>query len=181
MTQTQLAAALGKSEDTIWRLETGRTKLTIDVMHQIAQVLGVAPADLLPQAQISDLVADVELDLTAGNSDPLIRTLLAEGYSAYKVLTDAVIEAGYTPGMRIVARNRNGAQAGDCVIAQAERAWDGKRTLILRQYLPPAILTTNRLRGNVVFNYREPTLAVQIVGVVLPLDRQTAGEMAGQG
>lgn len=171
MTQGQLAMALGKSEDTVWRLETGRTKLTIEVMYAIAQILGVTPADLLPHSLMSDIVADVEVASQESVVDPVIKTLLAEGYALYRVITDAVIEIGIKPGSQIVAKQTNRAQTGDCVVCQVARPVDGRQTLLLRQYLAPSLITTNRLHGNIVFNTAEGSLDVSIVGVVLPVNR----------
>lgn len=171
MTQGQLATALGKSEDTVWRLETGRTKLTIEVMYAIAQILGVTPADLLPHSLMSDIVADVEVASLESVVDPVLKTLLAQGYALYKVITDAVIEIGIKPGSQIVAKQTNRAQTGDCVVCQVARPVDGRQTLLLRQYLSPSLITTNRMHGNIVFNMAEGSLDVSIVGVVLPVNR----------
>nr|WP_297429768.1 helix-turn-helix transcriptional regulator [uncultured Actinotalea sp.] len=48
VTQTTLAAALGKTQQTVSHKLSGRGTVTVEELHTIAAVLGVAATDLLP-------------------------------------------------------------------------------------------------------------------------------------
>lgn len=166
LTQEQLAEMCNTTQPQIKRLETGERKLTETWMRVLAKALGVRPADLLDTAAYADFDDDIE-PATNGGAD-ISGPLMTLGVAVYSVRTDSVELAGAPPGSRIVvdARKINplDISAGSLVAAVATH--DGKESLILRQFLPPSLLVTNRSGGNIAISTDDASFKIRIIGVV---------------
>ena len=49
ISQEQLAAALGTSQNQVWRIESGHANITIETLGQLAKVLNIPVSALIPQ------------------------------------------------------------------------------------------------------------------------------------
>ncbi len=104
ITLRELARRLDLSPGTITALETGRTAMTVDRLHMIAEVLGVEPAVLLAHspvvrvsaAQGSDDIADDWREFGAIEMDEVLRAALTcivrKGYHGCSI-RDIAVEA----------------------------------------------------------------------------------------
>lgn len=167
----ELAEQVGTTATTIRRLETGKRQLTELWMRQIAAALNVHPADLLDTAALAELCDDVRAE-TPPEMASVAGALKAKNMGFYRVLTDAVADAGRAKGALILADHDSDsvahARSGDIVIAEA--AHGGTTSLILRVLVQPDMLVTNRRASNVVIKMHGDGVDVTIVGVVIPDD-----------
>lgn len=171
--QTQLAEMIGTSQPTINRLEKGQRKLTVEWMQKIAAALQVAPSDLLPEAALAEFREDAEPYIPEGNAE-MASSLLALGFSYYKVKTSCLSQAGLPPGKVVLidgtAAGVEGRRTGDIVLAQASYISDPKQPLcaviILRQFVAPGLLITNHIGSNTIRSIDSPDVKIVIMGVV---------------
>lgn len=168
----QLGALIGTSGAQISRLETGERKLTESWMRRIAKALEVPPADLLAAVTLAELGEDVSAYSHAGFAE-LSPSLSRLGLASYSVIGAAVARTGIGPGKKILVdstETRLAALApGDIVLAEvSDPGQPGDTVRILRQYMPPGILTTNRQGRNVALDLDNPDVDIRIVGVVVP-------------
>lgn len=169
--QAELARRAGTTQPTINRLETGEAQLTVEWMRRLAQAFGVPPIDLLATAVVAELRDDVEEYTPDG--DPVVMAALgSRRLQAYKVTQPVLALLGYMPGVSIVVDathlETDRIKTGQCVLAHV-RTRDGTASgLLLRQFIAPGLLTTNRPGRNVSIELGDDELAVEIRGVVIP-------------
>jgi hypothetical protein len=90
----------------------------------------------------------------------------------YRVLSDAVSDAGIDTGSLIMADQSESAiaaaRSGDVVIAEVRRAMTEETTLILRVLVRPDLLVTNRARANVAIKLQDEAVDARLCAVVVP-------------
>ena len=164
LTQEQLAERVGTTANSIWRLESGLTRLTQHWMIKLGEALGCVPAALISNVAAAECTADVE----AGDSTPVSDAIASRGFRVYRVTARSVVKAGYEPGDTITVDETEYAAAHprplDIVLVEV----DAGSTRVLRQFVPPSLLVTNRSGSNLAINLDDPTVKPQIIGVVLP-------------
>lgn len=164
--QQTLADKIGVSKMAISRYENGET-LTLDRMQQLAEAFGCSVADVLNFAALSNLKNEVEAAEMVGS---IASAMAKKGLRAYTVLESAVDGAGVTAGDIITVDESPAAlddiPTGALVLADVELKGVGA-TRIIRQYLKPGRLATNREGSNIMLSIRDPSLRVEIVGVVM--------------
>lgn len=169
MSQQQLADALGISQPSIQRIETERQPLTVDLMQSIAKALGVEPIDLLSVA----MAAEIRPDLIPAHkaSGAAKKALDALGFIEYQATTNALERAGIAAGASCIFNCTEAAigalVTGDVVAASAKIDELPQRVLILRQYIEPGLLTTNRAGINVAVATDDPHILIEICGVLV--------------
>ena len=163
LTQEELAEMVGTTATHIWRLEQGRTKLTADWMTRLAEALGCSPADLIANV----VTAEVKPDVEAVEATAITDAIAHRDLHVYRVIERSVINAGVKPGDTITIDESDqaiGALKG-LEIVLVEIGPDKNK--VLRQYVPPNLLITNRGGANLAINLEDPTVNPVIVGVVL--------------
>jgi transcriptional regulator with XRE-family HTH domain len=164
LTQEQLAERVGTSGNHIWRLETGRSRLTQSWMTRLAEALACSPADLIANVVAAEVTSDVEL---LDGNDAIVRAIAMRGLRAYRVIQRSVINTGIAPGDVITVDESDHVAAhprmGDIVLVEIGPA----RSRVLRQFIPPTMLVTNRTGANLAIDLSDPSVTPRIVGVVL--------------
>jgi len=165
--QEELGGRVGAHKMTIHRLENGHTELTVTWMNKLARAFGCSAADLLDFAAMADTDDDVELASLEGFG-PVAAAIAKKGLKAYTVKGGALALIGIKPGSLITVDESSeavaGVRTGDAVLVKMTGA---KTVLVLRQYLAPSLLTTNREGGNLAVSLSDPALKPAIVGVIL--------------
>lgn len=172
LSQSQLAAAVGTTQPQINRLETGVRKLTVEWMQKIAQALDVHPEDLITTAVMAGLSEDAEAYI-AEDKAISAAALAQRGLAHFRIKSNAVELAGYPAGTVVLIDMTPAAvesvKTGDVVVAQAyDRDELTRATTIVRQFVAPSLLTTNRLGTNSAFSIEDEAFDVAIKGVVIP-------------
>lgn len=168
VSRRELAEKLGVTPQTIGRLEKGEMQLTATYLNQIAEALECSPGDLLVSGAPITGQNDVEPASDPDGLPPLADLLGQRGIRAYRVLADTLAAIGIRTGSLIWVDETEAAikarVAGDALIVRLVTPG----TLILRQYLPPALVTTNRFGpNNTSMKLDDRTIRSSIVGVVL--------------
>lgn len=164
----ELARRSGVHAKTIERYEKGGA-LKTEVLGKIAQALEASVSDIL-KAAAPPPGDDVQpANDTASLPPGVAASLRSRGIRLYRVHTDAVADAGIEPGMILAVDETTaaieGRAAGDILLVRVRVPG----ALLLRQFLPPALLTTNRVSvRNESFKLTDQTIGVTIVGVVMP-------------
>ena len=175
LSKAALGRRVGTSGVQIGRLEIGDPekggrKLTVEWMRPIAEALGVKPADLLAEAVIAELCDDVAAE-TPIELAAIAGALKARRMGFYRVLTDAVADAGIVSRSIIVADHTESAieaaKTGDIVIADARRTTTEERALILRVLVRPDMLVTNRPQSNVAMKLHDESIDARITAVIV--------------
>lgn len=138
-------------------------------MQKIARVLDVRPEELISAA----LMAGLEDDAVPYTSeDPAISSLSlsARGLAYFRVVSDAVEMADVPPGSVILIDMTqaavDAAKTGDIVVAEVYGSDETlNATTIVRQFVAPSLLTTNRRRSNVALSLHDPDFDIVIKGV----------------
>jgi transcriptional regulator with XRE-family HTH domain len=168
LTHKQLADAAGVSESTISRLEGGHVRLMVDQLQRLARALGVTAADLILDVILADVVADVEP--LPSEDAPVVTALATAGVRLYTVISDSVIDAGIAPGNIVPVRTGAAAigdlKTGDIALLLVTTVQTGTDALVLRQFVAPALFTTNKPHGNVGLRMDTPDVKIEILGVV---------------
>lgn len=172
LSQPALARLLDMSQANLSRLETGKQQLTEDLMQRLAEALDVAPIDLLPLA----IVAALQDDVAAANIDaaPEVAAVLKQRQiRGFRVLTDVVESRGISPSGSLLIDTSPAAleaiRTGDLVVAEVVNPGKPERAyMVLREFIAPALLTTNRRGANHAFRTDDESLSVRLVGVVIP-------------
>lgn len=162
LTQPELAEKVGTTTNHIWRLESGKTKLTVEWMTRLAEALACHPADLIANVVLAEIVGEVE-EIEPSLTEALIAR--HRGLHTYKVLARSVINAGINPGDNVVVDESDNItpKALDIVLVEIGR----ERTKVLRQFIPPSMLVTNRGGANLAITLDDPSVEPAIIGVVL--------------
>jgi len=171
LTQEKLGEILGVTANQIWRLETGRTRLNQHTMNALAQALGVHPADLIANVVTAEVGADVE----PYDGHPIVSAIASRGLKAYRVIGRSMVQlAGLAPGDIIAVDESEAAAAspklGDVCLVEI----GADRNRVLRQFLPPNLLVTNRMGANLAINLGDASVNPRIVGVILRGDGASA-------
>lgn len=153
------------------RLESGQQNLTEGLMQRFARALDVAPLDLLPLAIVAALQNGAAPDRIRAAPD-IAEVLRQRHIVSYAVLTDALSAHGIAAGDAVLVDTSEEAvrslRTGDMVLAEVtDRANPETTCTVLREFIAPALLTTNRPGTNHAFRTDDEGLAVRIVGVVI--------------
>lgn len=164
LTQEELAEKVGTTGNHIWRLESGGTKLTHEWMTRLAEALACTPADLIANVVAAEVSAEVE----EVEGTPVSAAIAHRGLHIYRVTQRSVINAGIKPGDIITVDESEQAIAGlkGLEVVLVEIGPDKNK--VLRQFVPPNLLITNRGGANLAISLEDPTVNPEIVGVVLP-------------
>ena len=153
----ELADRIGTSPTQVRRLEKGTRKLTERWMRLIADALEVHPAELLDTAARAEVCDDVALEEPADIGN-IVVALRAKNMRFYRVITDAVADAGIAIGSLILGDESEdaarAAKSGDIVVAEVPRE-GASPVLILRVLIWPDLLVTNRGEANVAIKSAE--------------------------
>lgn len=167
-TQKQLAERVGVHEMTILRLEKGSTQLMVAWMQKLAKAFNCSAADLLDIATLAETEDDVAAaDL--GSLGALANAIARKGLSTYKVVGSSVSSAGIPEGETIAVDTSkdaiDGIRTGDVVLV--ELTTRQRSVLVLRQFLSPGLLVTNRDGNNLAISLNDLTLRPRVVGLVI--------------
>lgn len=168
MTQDELAARVGTSAQQVGRHERGQRRLTIQWLNRYAAALEVAPVALLSEMHMPFATASEVEPATIDGMPTLSRIIESRGLSIYRVLHSRVPDAGIQSGQIIAVdateAARSGAGIGSIMLVRMISAG----TLMLRQFVPPALLITNEPGGgNSLLRLDDPNVEIQIVGIVV--------------
>ena len=172
LTQAQLAERVRTTQPTIGRLERGAQELTEEWMVRISTALEISPVDLLGIAIVAELRNEIEAQPVTLDSH-LAAALMQKGISTFRVISSAVPNLGVKLGTVIPIDTSDQAKqniiSGSVVAARVSSRRDGTlHGLVLRQFVAPALLTTNRPGRNSTFSLDDEELNVEILGVMLP-------------
>ena len=163
LTRAKLAEMAGTTENTIWRLEDNRIKLTHEWMTVLAEALQCTPADLIANV----VMAEIDHDVEEVAADAVTTAIAARNLRVYKVIGRSVLHAGIKPGDLITVDESRAAidqiKGLDVVLV----AIGPDRNKVLRQFVPPGMLITNRGGANLAISLSDPTVTPEVIGVVL--------------
>lgn len=173
LTQEELADLVGTTGNTISRLELGEQQLTQHWMQLLSEKLGCRPADLIANV----VLLETEGEVVDEPQNPIAaRAMAAKSMHIYRVTGRSVAEAegGPKPGDIITVDQSKEAIAAlkgmDIVLVTIGK----KRSLALRQFIPPNKLITNRDGADINIRLGDPTVLPEIIGVVVGVSDQTA-------
>ncbi len=164
----KLGEMCGTSGATIRRIETGNQQLTLDWMRTIAQQLKVWPSDLISSALVANIIDEVEPVLPDELSGSL-RALASRGFQFYRVVADTLEAAGIEAGQIITldaSVTIDALRAGDCIVARLTREGHPP-ALVVRQFVPPGLLTTNRSGINSAIQINTNSALVDVAGLII--------------
>lgn len=165
--QEVLAEKVGAHKMTIHRLEKGETKLTVEWMQKLAHVFECSAADLLDFAALAEAEDDVEPVALEGMGR-MMAAMARKGIAGYRVIGRSVTKVGVKPGDMIAVDASpeavSGVKTGDIVLVEV-RAPNSAR--VLRQYVAPGLLVTNRDGNNLAMSTDDPSVQPTILGVVM--------------
>lgn len=149
--QERLGAAIGRTKGVISRLETGETKLDIEVAQRIATALNVTLPEVLGiEIAVKGRAEDaVEIKPAAGSH---LAAILDEHRLLFRAETDALDLAGVPRGATLLVNEAATAVANprplQIVAVMYHPTGNGKALHLLRQFVPPRLLITNSSFGN---------------------------------
>lgn len=147
--QGELGRRIGANKFKISRLESGEQKLDLDVALRIAREFEVTLGEVIGLGETAGLKEDAKR-YTPGALDPLSRLAdPARNQCLFIVQTRALDELGLSPSDVLLVDTSGDAIARPPPLAvvvcqlfdDAGQAIDG--TIMLRQFVPPALLVTN--------------------------------------
>lgn len=169
-TQDDLAEqleVLGKLKITaaqVGKLERSERELTLKYIMALSKTFGVEPIDLVDLAAMAGSTNDVEPHEGA----PHASALSQRGLRYYKVLTDVCSEGGYAEGRTILVDQTpdtiGARKTGDLVVVESRRS-KGETFLLLRVFVAPGLLVTNKAASNTTMKVGKN---LTFVGVVIP-------------
>jgi transcriptional regulator with XRE-family HTH domain len=169
LSQADLAKKIRTSQPQIQRLEAGERQLTEDWMRRIARALDVEPADLLAAATRAEFENELQAYLPEA-SDDLAKPLKARNLRYFKAMRPSVELAGVPRGKIILVdfspTALKAVRTGDLVAVQLTFP-DGESVQLLRQFIAPSLLTTNRRGRNTSFSFEGEQFEVALRGVVV--------------
>lgn len=153
LTAKQLAEKIGTTEATISRLATGQRKLTEEWMRKIAKALDVSPTDLLRLPLLEDFQDDAVPYISAAEPE-LTRAVHGRDLNFWRIVSDALVGIGLKPGdVRLFDHSQKAVEriaTGAVVIASLRDRTDStKRRTVVRQFIQPGLLITNRPGTNI--------------------------------
>jgi hypothetical protein len=150
------------SEAQIGKLERRERQLTLKWIRVLSQAFEVHPMDLLDLAAMAGTTNDVE----PTEDEPHAKVLSSRGLRYYKVVSDACADAGFPVGKTILGdENQDGIgkrATGDFVIVQT-RPGRPDSLLLLRQFIAPDKLVTNRGAANTVMKIGKNKIRAVVV------------------
>lgn len=140
-------AALGVLVDTsashVNKLEKGQVALTLDWIERLAGALGVRPIDVIWRDPSRELAAEAEA--LENVPDEAAELLDGAGRRAFHVVSRRLDNLGLVPGDLVVTAPAEATpEPGAVVVARFGTV------LLLRQFLPPALLVTNSGTANLL-------------------------------
>jgi DNA-binding Xre family transcriptional regulator len=168
LSSDELAERVGTSGAQIRRLETGERRLTAEWMEKIAEELGCTPADLISNATIAEAENEVQPMMDGADLSSVMAAIAHRGLRVYKVTEDgrSVARVGIGPGDVITVDESPdriaGPRTGDILLVRFD-----DNTIVLRQFLEPGLLVTNRRGANLAIDVNDPAVNPQIIGVVV--------------
>lgn len=171
MTIAALASLVNTTQAQMSRLETGERELTEDWMRRIAKALDVEPADLLETATFVNLQDEVEPYIGPVGAG-VLAAIKSRDLLAFKITSRSLDNLELKPGDEIVfdfsEAAKTAAKTGDVVLATITRKSDRKSAKIIRQFIAPGLLATNRNgTRNLIISIDEPNFLVEILAVRL--------------
>lgn len=165
--QEVLARKIGVSKMAISRYENGET-LTLDRMQQIAEAFECSVANVLNFAALANLKNEVEPAEMVGS---VAAAMATKNLKVYKVNETSVDRAGVNAGDVITIDASEQAisdlRTGQLVLAEVELKGSAP-TQIVRQYIDPGMLVTNRKGSNIVLSLEpDSSMKARILGVVI--------------
>ena len=168
-TQEVLADRVGTTQQQLGRLEKETRRLTRDWMEKIAIALDVRPNELFTD---DDILADVSTSDLSTVSDETVggiaQALARRGLRVYRVEADSVTDSGLERGKIITVDETpagiNDAKTGDIVVVEAGSE---SKQVLLRVFVRPSLVTTNRATNNSCFRLDNPAMEAHIRGVVI--------------
>lgn len=166
LSRRELGTLIGASYKTVERLEASGAAVNTKWLAKLAEVFDCSMADLLVGGITDETEADAVV-ATPGNGTPRVSAAALKRGRLYKVLTDVLADTGLRAGHHILVDETEEAianrSAGDTLLLRVE----APPILILRQFLPPSLLVTNRFGpGNTTLKLHDRSVRVTIVGVV---------------
>jgi len=165
LSQGQLADKIGVTQAALSRWETGERYPGKTNLRALADALDVRPADLIDDIVDVDLRPElVEVEVV------LASTLRKLGYRSFRVLADSVCLSGIKVNDVVLvdmepSRLAN-VPSGSTVAVEA-MSEEGTKVLVLRQFIAPSLITTNRRGTNLAVTLDAAGRGLKIVGVIV--------------
>jgi len=166
LSRRELGELLGASYKTVERLEETQRSISTKWLAKLAEIFDCSMSDLL----VGGITAETEPDATLavpGPGTPRVSAAAQRRGGLYRVLTEVLAETGLRAGHHILVDETEDAiaerRAGDTLLIRVT----APNILILRQFVPPALLTTNRFGPhNTTLKLLDRTVRPAIVGVM---------------
>ena len=168
LAQSELAALVGTEQMTISHLERGTRGLTVEWMMRLSKALECLPEDLLAPIALAHF-EDEAAPYVTGKTE-VDAALERDNKFLYVTNSRALEGLGYGPNDPILFDQSKEAcedlRSGDIVIVQLmdRDGAMGARTIV-RQFIAPDLLTTNRPGRNMSFHMEEESFTAQVRGV----------------
>lgn len=151
LSQEELGALVGTNKFKISRIETGETRLDLELAVKIAEALDVTLSEVLNLEATTVPTEDAEPYIPEPN-DPLFRLVDGQkGRALYRVTSAALDDLGIEANDLILVEEVGAQFKPKPLAIVLVKLSDGKDVLVrhlLRQFVPPALLVTNSQREN---------------------------------
>jgi transcriptional regulator with XRE-family HTH domain len=166
-----LAKLLDVSKMTISRIESGKQDLTVSWLQRLARVFGVSPSELFDFAGLTEVQSDVEPVDAEGDLKEVATAIAESNYHLYRVTGSSVSGAGVNRGDTITVDQSEDVMSrvrtGRIVLVEIKSQESESLKLVLRQFVSPNVLLTNRPGPKVAVGLDDSSVRPKIVGVVL--------------
>lgn len=148
-----VANDVGSTTTTIQRMERGDVELVHPLLESVAAALGVGWLDLLGVASQSALtgLAESGAPFAAKPDDALAPDRLGAHESPFEMRDDSLSKIGIASGDVLIfdvsAKAVRDVATGDVVVAQVYGPGIANAVTVIREYVAPSLLITNRRRG----------------------------------
>ena len=142
-------------------------------MRRIAPILGVHPTDLLESAALAELAREIEPVAPKGLANVTKALIAHHQMRLYRVLADNLVDCGITAGKVFLAdESTQGAsqlKTGAIVVLELRaRHSPTVGYLVPRVFIEPDLFVTNRPGSNLSMKLNDLSIAVKIIGVMVP-------------
>ncbi|HRD79056.1 MAG TPA: helix-turn-helix transcriptional regulator [Hyphomicrobiaceae bacterium] len=185
LSQDELGAKVGTNKFKVSRIETGETRLTLDLATKIAAALDVSVAEVLNVQAIPTArgLAEEAVSYVGGEGDPLARLAdIERNRILYEIKSNALDELGIVAGDIVLIDMSADTVAKvkplALVIAQVYSGTEllAART-VLRQFVPPALLVANsRSESHEPINMK--IIDAHIKGIIVSHHRRLSGGLS---